>query len=87
MIRRALAMGERLDPDPATRTEWFLAAKASKWWKTSWAKFQSGLVSRLVGALSLTSDVEAFYFGSYWNRPSTGGNMASPQDAKSDHVN
>jgi hypothetical protein len=77
-------MGERLDPDPAPRTEWFLAAKASKW-KTSGAKFQSSLVSRLVCALSLTADVEAFYLGSYRSPLST-TDAASLGDAKRDPV-
>jgi hypothetical protein len=64
-------MGERLDPDPAPHTKWFPGAKASKWWKASGTKLQSGLVSRLVCALSLTADVEAFYLGSYQSPLST----------------
>jgi hypothetical protein len=58
-------MGEHPDPNPAPRTEWFLGAKALTWWTTSGTKFRSSLVSRLVWALSLTADVEAFYLGSY----------------------
>jgi hypothetical protein len=79
-------MGEHSDPDLAPRTEWLLAAKISKWWKSSGVQFQSGLVSRLICALSLTADVEAFYLGSYWNRSSTDGDTAGPQYAKSDNV-
>ena len=58
-------MGEHPDPNTAPRTEWFFGAKALTWWTTSGAKLLSNLVSRMVCALSLTADVEAFYLGSY----------------------
>jgi hypothetical protein len=58
-------MEERPNSNHATRTERLVAAIARKPWKTSAAKFQSSLMSRLICALSVTADVEAFYLGSY----------------------
>jgi hypothetical protein len=58
-------MGEHPDPNPAPRKDWFLIAKVLKWWKASGVQFRRDFVSRLVCALSLTADVEAFYLGSY----------------------
>jgi len=58
-------MGEHPDPNPAPHTGWFLSTRALVWWETSGTHYWSSLVSRLVCALSLTADAEAFYLGSY----------------------
>jgi hypothetical protein len=64
-------MGEHPVSSPTPRPEITLAEKALKWWKGPGSKFQSTLGSRLVYALSLTTDVEAFYLGSYRGAGST----------------